>query len=398
MTGPGASLSGDAAASPAASGSTRTVVAKIGSSSLTGADGAVDGAAVEQLCGEVAELRALGHSVVLVSSGAIAAGWSLLGGGPRPTDPATLQAVSAVGQPRLMRVYDDAFAARGLTVGQVLLAPLDFAHRQQYLHARQTLSRLLELGVVPVVNENDATSDDEIRFGDNDRLAALVAHLVAADLLVLLTDTPGLLTADPRTSAEASLIEEVIEVDHELENVAGGAGSAMGSGGMASKLAAAKIAAWSGVETVIADARRGGVLASAVAGHAGVGTVVRARGRRLPARKLWIAFAVAPAGTLVVDEGARLALVEREASLLPAGITSVAGRFDAEDAVEIAGPDGVVFAKGLACHPSEQVAAWAGRRTSELPEGVVHEVVHRDDLVVLGEHGRGPSGSGAVEG
>ena len=245
-------------------------------------------------------------------------------------------------------------------MGQVLLAPLDFVHRQQYLHARQTLSRLLELGVVPVVNENDATSDDEIRFGDNDRLAALVAHLVAADLLVLLTDTAGLLTADPRTTAEASLIEEVVEVDHELEIVAGGAGSAVGSGGMASKLAAAKIAAWSGVETVIADAGRPGVLRGAVEGEPGVGTVFRPRARRLPARKLWIAFAVASAGTLVVDEGARRALVEREASLLPAGVVSVSGRFDADDAVEIAGPDGVVFAKGLARHPAQLVAVVGG--------------------------------------
>jgi glutamate 5-kinase len=343
----------------------------------------VDPESVGRLCAQVVELRALGHSVVIVSSGAIAAGWSAMGGGPRPTDPATLQAVSAVGQSKLMRVYDEAFAARATTVGQVLLAPLDFIHRQQYLHARQTLSRLLELGVVPVVNENDATSDDEIRFGDNDRLAALVAHLVAADLLVLLTDTVGLLTADPRTSAEASLIEEVVEIDHELEVVAGGAGSEVGSGGMASKLAAAKIAAWSGVETVIADAGRPGVLVGAIDQVPGVGTVFRPRGRRLPARKLWIAFAVAAAGTLVVDEGARRALVEREASLLPAGVVSVSGRFDVDDAVEIVGPDGVVFAKGLARHPAERVTAWAGRRTSELPDGADPEVVHRDDLVVL---------------
>ncbi len=272
----------------AAPGSARTVVVKIGSSSVTAEGGGVDGAAIERLSADIAAVRAAGHSVVLVSSGAIAAGWAALNGGPRPTDPATLQAVSAVGQHRLMRVYDDAFAAHGLSVGQVLLAPLDFVHRQQYLHARQTLARLLELGVVPVVNENDATSDDEIRFGDNDRLAALVAHLVAADLLVLLTDTAGLLTADPRTTDEASLIEEVVEIDHELEMMAGGTGSVVGSGGMVSKLAAAKIAAWSGVETVIADAGRPGVVQAAVAGDTG-------RGDRLPAA------AAAPARPEVVD-------------------------------------------------------------------------------------------------
>ncbi len=360
----------------------RTVVVKIGSSSITGAED-LDPRAVDRLCGELAQLRAGGHSVVLVSSGAIAAGWAAMGGGPRPSDPGLLQALAAVGQHRLMRLYDDALGLRGLHVGQVLLAPLDFAHRQQYLHARQTLSHLLELGVVPVVNENDATSDDEIRFGDNDRLAALVAHLVAADLLVLLTDTAGLLTTDPKSGAEGSLIEEVVEVDHELEAMAGGSGSTVGSGGMVSKLAAAKIASWSGVPTVIADAARPGVLGAVLEGLPGAGTYFRARPRKLSARKLWIAFALAPAGRLRVDEGCRRALTEGRSSLLPAGVVGVEGGFEEDDAVEIAALDGVVFAKGLVRHSSVQIAAWAGRRTSELPEGATHEVVHRDDLVVL---------------
>src|ERR1700722_1398133 len=203
----------------------RRVVVKIGSSSVTLPDTGVNASAIAALCDEVSALRKIGPQVVVVTSGAIATGLVAMGGGPRPTDLATLQAVSAVGQSRLMRAFDDALSERGLIGGQVLLAPLDFVHRQQYLHARQTLNRLLELGVVPIVNENDATSDDEIRFGDNDRLAALVAPLVAADLLVLLTDTAGLLTGDPRTTAEASLIEEVVEIDHELEILAGGAES-----------------------------------------------------------------------------------------------------------------------------------------------------------------------------
>jgi glutamate 5-kinase len=284
------------------------VVAKVGTTSITGDHGEVDVGAIEKFCAEVAAVRTAGHAVVVVTSGAVAAGLPALGlAGNRPRDTATLQAVSAVGQSRLMRVYDDVLAQHGLVGGQVLLAPLDFVVRQQYLHARSTLTRLLELGVVPVVNENDAIADDEIRFGDNDRLAALVAHLVAAELLVLLTDTPGLLTADPRLDASASLIEEIVEVDDELERVAGGAGSVRGSGGMASKLAAAKIAAWSGVRAVIAGAGRPGVLAGALAGEPGIGTVVQPRDRRLPARKLWIAFAVGAAGAITVDEGARRA-------------------------------------------------------------------------------------------
>jgi glutamate 5-kinase len=360
------------------------IVAKVGSSSITDDSGEIDADAIRKFCLEVASLRRIGHRVIMVTSGAIAAGLPAIDlGTPRPRDSVTLQAVSAVGQSRLMRVYDAALAESGLIGGQVLLAPLDFTIRQQYLHARSTLTRLLELGVVPVVNENDAIADDEIRFGDNDRLAALVAHLVAADLLVLLTDQPGLLTGDPRIDGEASLIEEIIEVDHTLEAMAGGTGSERGSGGMASKLAAAKIAAWSGVRAVIAQAHRPNVLVDAVTGATGVGTVVVPRGRRLPARKLWIAFAVGSSGTVVVDEGARRALLERGVSLLPAGVTGVKGSFEADEPVEIAGPDGRTFAKGLCRLDAAGLREVAGLHTSELPEGVTHEVVHRDDLVVL---------------
>ena len=359
-------------------------VVKYGTSSLTDAGGRIDDEAVAKAAAEVAVVRADGHHVIVVSSGAISAGLPALGlGGQRPVDLPTLQAIAAVGQHRLMRTWDEHLSTHRLVAGQVLLAPLDFVHRQQYLHARQTLSRLLELGVVPVVNENDAIADDEIRFGDNDRLAALVAHLVAADLLVLLTDTAGVFTADPRLDGQASLIEEIVSIDAELESSAGGAGSERGSGGMASKLAAAKIASWSGVRAVIAAASRPGVLADAVAGVTGVGTVVRPHERRLPARKLWIAFAVGARGTVVVDDGARAALTEGGRSLLPAGVVGVQGSFDADDAVEIATADGRVFAKGLVRHSAATVSAWAGRRTAELPAEMPHEVVHRDDLVVL---------------
>ncbi len=362
-----------------------TVVVKVGSSSLTDDEGAIDRALVAKLCDEVAALRADGYWVVVVTSGAIAAGLPALGmgGDARPRDAVTLQAVSAVGQGNLIGTYQQELARHDLVAGQVLLAPLDFFVRAQYLHARGTLTRLLELGVVPVVNENDAIADDEIRFGDNDRIAALVAHLVEADLLVLLTDTPGLLTADPRLDAEASLIEEIIEIDQELEALAGGGGSDRGSGGMASKLAAAKIASWSGVRTVIADAHRSGVVVDACAGTQGVGTVVRERDSRLGARRLWIAFAVGSSGRVTVDAGARVALEQRRVSLLPAGVVEVDGSFDSGDAVEVVDPDGAVFAKGIVRHDSALLRAHRGLRTADLPDGVSHEVIHADDLVVL---------------
>jgi glutamate 5-kinase len=355
----------------------RTVVVKVGSSSVT-----TD--TVARLGREIAAARQAGDTVVVVTSGAIAAGWQALGKGEkRPNDPAVLQAVSAVGQHRLMRLWQDALDPFDLLAGQVLLAPLDFAHRTQYLHARGTLDHLLELGVVPVVNENDAVADEEIRFGDNDRLAALVAHLVRAQLLVLLTDAPGLLTADPKVFAEASLIEEVVEIDHQLELLAGGPGSAVGSGGMASKLAAAKIATWSGVETVIADASRPDVVADALGGKAGVGTVFRPRESRLSARKLWIAFALGSSGSLTVDEGARAALTAGGRSLLPAGVKACSGDFGPDDAVEIAGPDGKVFAKGLVRVHGERSAQWLGRRSDQLPDDLSPVVVHCDDLVLV---------------
>lgn len=365
--------------------SSQRVVVKIGSSSITDDEGTIARSAIAKLCAEVAEVRQAGHQCVVVTSGAIAAGLPELGfgGAKRPKDSVTLQAVSAVGQGSLIGEYKTAFREHGLVAGQVLLAPLDFMVRSQYLHARSTMQRLLELGVVPVVNENDAIADDEIRFGDNDRLSALVAHLIDADVMVLLTDTVGVLTADPRVDKNASLIEEILEIDNELEMVAGGAGTARGSGGMASKLAAAKIAAWSGVRAVIAKAGRPNVLPDAVSGVAGVGTVIVPKPYRLPARKLWIAFAVGAAGRVVVDAGARRALERGGGSLLAAGVVSISGDFEAGDPVEVSDTDGSVFAKGLVRHDAAELAAIAGRRAADLPPGVEPEVIHRDDLVMV---------------
>jgi glutamate 5-kinase len=357
-------------------------VLKVGTSSITDVRGELDDAALAKLCDEIAGARADGHVVAVVSSGAIAAGMPALGLTARPTDIGVLQAIAAVGQPRLVAQLGAHLAERGLVAGQILLDPYDFGQRAQYLHARETLDRLFDLGVVPIVNENDTVADDEIRYGDNDRLAALVANLISAELLLLLTDTAGLFTADPRLDEGASLIEEITAVDEALEAVAGGSGTERGSGGMASKLAAAKIASWSGVRTVIASAGVAGVVRRALAGDA-VGTVVQPHAERLSSRKLWIAFARGASGRIVVDDGARRALLADGRSLLAAGVRSVSGDFDAEDAVEVVGPDGRPFAKGLVKYSAAGLQEVAGRRTSELPDGVSGEVIHRDDLVML---------------
>ena len=362
----------------------RTIVAKIGTSSITDSGGTIDRASIEKFCFEVAALRSQGHRVVMVTSGAIAAGLPELGmgGDRRPKSIETLQAVATVGQSALMGMYREVFSGLGVVAGQVLLVPLDFVIRTQYVHASATLLKLLELGVVPIVNENDAVADDEIRWGDNDRLAALVANLVQADLLVLLTDTAGVHTEDPRRNSNASLIEEIVEFDHHLQSRAGGAGTVRGSGGMASKLTAARVASLSGVPTVIADAKRPDVLADAAAGVVGVGTLVRASAQRLPARKLWIGFAVGSQGEVAVDSGARAAL-ERGKSLLAIGVRSVSGTFDAGAPVEVREAGGEVFAKGLARHGSDELRTAAGRRREDLPPGAPHVVVHANDLVVL---------------
>jgi glutamate 5-kinase len=260
--------------------------------------------------------------------------------------------------------------------------PHDFVDRRQYLHARQTLVRLLELGCVPIVNENDAIATDEIRFGDNDRIATLVAHNVAADVLVLLTDTPGLYTADPRTDPSARLVEVVAADDPLLSVEATASGSSRGSGGMASKLSAARMASWAGVRAVIAQASRPNVLVDAVRGEA-VGTTFLPSSRNLPARKLWIGFATNVEGAVVVDDGARRALVERGTSLLPAGIVDVVGSFDEGDVVDVRDLHGVAVARGIVLSNSVVLRSIKGRRTSDLPSDVAHEAIHRDDLLVL---------------
>jgi glutamate 5-kinase len=347
------------------------LVIKVGTSSVTTPTGDVDQAVISSIAAGVAELVAAGRSVVVVTSGAITAGWSAVGGGaPRPTDAQTLQAVSAVGQPLLMDAWRAALAPHGRAVGQVLLAPHDFADRAQYLHARGTIDALWSLGVIPVVNENDAVADEEIRFGDNDRLAALVASLIGASTLVLLTDTAGVLTADPRFNPGATLIAEITTLDDEVMSLASGSSSGVGSGGMTSKLAAARIAQWSGVTTVIAPARAEHVVTRVAAGESGLGTTIVPRPDRLSARKAWIAFALPTRGRVVVNPGAAEAVLSRGSSLLAVGVTAVEGDFSPGDAIDIVDAGSQRLAKGVTRVASDAIG-----------EGDL--VVHRDELVVL---------------
>ena len=355
------------------------VVVKIGTTSLVGADGEPDDERLGVFARAVAEVMSAGFEVIVVSSGAIAAGLGPLDLPQRPADIPSLQAAAAVGQGRLVRRYARAFDALGLVSAQVLLTRYDFMHRQQYLNARNTLDRLLTFGVVPIVNENDTVAVDEISFGDNDRLAALVANLTRAKLLILLTNAKGVHASDPRKNPDAPLLDEVEIITPELERAAGGRGSDLSSGGMASKLTAAWVATFSGVGVIVADATEPNVIRRAVSGER-VGTYFHPRRQRGSARRLWIAFAQPPRGTVVVDDGARKAVVQGKRSLLPVGVTEVTGGFEAGDTVDVTGHDGTVFARGLVRYGAQELEEARGRSTAELAG---REVIHRDQLVVL---------------
>lgn len=349
------------------------LVVKLGTATLTAGGGEPDPSRIQTIGDQIAALRSEGVSTVVVSSGAIAAGLTPLGLMRRPNDMSTLQAAAAVGQRRLMDLYAEVFSAHKITVGQVLLTQYDMIERRQYVNARNTLEKLLELGAVPIVNENDTVAVEEIRYGDNDRLAALVANIVRADMLVILSDVEGLFDSDPRRGG-SRLVSTVDEITPEVLKAAGKRRSFFGSGGMASKLEAAKIATLSGVGVVVASGDRPNVLVDIVAGDE-VGTYFPPRRRRIQARKLWIAWAPAARGRIVVDEGAVRALVGRNSSLLAAGVKGVEGQFKAGDAVEVVGPSGESVAKGLVGYDSDMVAKLAGSKD--------REVIHRDRLVLL---------------
>lgn len=354
------------------------VVVKIGTSSLSGSGPGIDGQAIRRVVANVESAWAAGHPTVLVTSGAIAAGLPVMGLSARPVDIPGLQAAAAVGQSRLMTMYTEAFERLGRQVGQVLITREVVARRDHYLHARAALERMLGLGVVPVVNENDTVVVDEVRFGDNDRLAAIVSHLVGAGMLVLLTDTPGIYSGDPWLTENAELLSAVRHTDEILDDLRlNSSRGRFGSGGVATKVAAARMAAYSGIPTVIASASAERVVARSIAGD-DIGTWVDPRESGLSARKLWIAFGSPSEGCVSVDAGAARALTDSGKSLLPVGVTEVEGVFTDGAAVEVKLGDALI-AKGLVAMSAAEIARVRGEHTS-VAGG---EVIHRDDLVVL---------------
>jgi glutamate 5-kinase len=364
----------------------KRIVVKIGSTLITNHGVGVDHAAIGGWAAQIAALRKSGIDVVLVSSGAIAEGMQRLGWKKRPHEVNQLQAAAAVGQMGLVHVYESAFGAHGLHTAQVLLTHDDLADRKRYLNARSTLTTLLSLGVVPVINENDTVVTDEIKFGDNDTLGALVANLLEADWLVILTDQQGLFTADPRKDSTATQVHEARAGDPELEKMAGGAGSELGRGGMLTKVLAAKRAARSGAGTIIAYGRERDVLQRLRAGEL-IGTCLVAETPSLAARKSWLAGHLKTSGALTVDAGAVRVLLQEGKSLLPVGVTAVEGNFERGEVVSCKSPDGIEIARGLVNYSAAETARILRKPSSEIEAQLGYvaepELIHRNNLVLL---------------
>lgn len=366
----------------------RLIVVKIGSSTLVDSEGSLDRDFIRLLCEQVTTLMSRNVKVVIVSSGAAAAGRDVLSFSERPSDIATLQACASAGQARLTQAYADVLAERGIPCGQVLLTRRDVMDRDGFLNARTTLNRLLELGAVPVVNENDTVSTAEFAFGDNDMLGALVSALVGADLYVICSDVDGLYTANPQENPDARLIERVEEVDARLSALAGGAGTSFGTGGMSSKLRAARAMLAAGIPTIICRGRRPNVLVDIAAGER-IGTRFESPegAPHEGGRKLWIGLAEVPRGTITLDEGATKAVLERGASILPVGVVSSSGLYSAGDVVNVRAFSGDVIGRGVARYSSEDMTRVRGIKLEVIERFLGHDraqpAVHRDDLLVF---------------
>ncbi|CAG0973575.1 glutamate 5-kinase [Methylophilaceae bacterium] len=364
----------------------RSLVVKVGSSLVTNNGQGLDQKAIAAWADQIAKLVKQGRQVVLVSSGAVAEGMQRLGWKKRPTNINELQAAAAVGQMGLVQMYESCFSRHGLHTAQVLLTHDDLADRKRYLNARSTLRTLLDMNVIPIINENDTVVTDEIRFGDNDTLASLVANLIEADVLVILTDQPGLYSADPRKNPEAVFIQREIAGNPQLEKMAGGAGTAIGSGGMLTKILAAKRAARSGANTIIASGRETDVLVRLAQGEQ-IGTHLHAGQIKTVARKQWLADHLRLGGKVILDAGAVKALLEDGKSLLPIGVTGVEGNFDRGDVVACYDAGGKEIARGLVNYNAQEATRILRKPSSEIEKilGYIDEaeLIHRDNLVVL---------------
>ena len=367
-------------------GRVKRIVVKVGSSILASVEKGLHYEVFSHLSKEISDLKRQGYEIVLVSSGAIAAGMEKLGYKTRPQDITQKQATAAVGQTRLMNIYESYFSRYQQMVAQVLLTRDDLSHRRRFLNARNTLLTLLELGIIPVINENDTVVVDEIKFGDNDNLSALITNLIGADLLLVLTDIDGLCDSDPKVNPHARCIPLVEDIDMDMEGIVGETTSQMSVGGMISKIQAARKASRFGIPTVVAQGTKEGVLRQILKGKE-VGTLILPKGEALSSRKHWIAFNPKPKGDVIVDDGAKKAIVQKGKSLLPSGVTKVRGAFDRGDLVACLGPRGKEFARGLVNYSVSELEKIKGLRSHQIEMTLGYkycdEVIHRDDLVVL---------------
>jgi glutamate 5-kinase len=364
----------------------RRIVVKVGSSILASVEKGLHYDAFSRLTREISELKRQGYEIVLVSSGAIAAGMEKLGYKTRPKSITQKQATAAVGQSRLMHIYENYFSRYQQMVAQVLLTHDDLSHRRRFLNARNTLLALLELGIIPIINENDTVVVDEIKVGDNDNLSALITNLIEADLLIILTDIEGICDKDPRSHPNAKCISLIEDIDADMEGVMGETKSQMSVGGMVSKIQAARKASRFGIPTVVACGAKKEVLRQVLKGKE-IGTLIFPKMRTLSSRKHWIAFNLKTKGDVIVDEGAKKAIVQKGKSLLPSGVLEVRGSFDRGDSVSCIGPRGKEFARGLVNYGLQELDKIKGHRTSEIEKVLGYkysdEIIHRDDLVVL---------------
>ncbi|MDD3819016.1 MAG: glutamate 5-kinase [Actinomycetota bacterium] len=367
----------------------KRMVVKIGSSSLTAENGRLDRASIKKFVNEVSSLTRKGMEIIIVTSGAIAAGLESLGISKKPDDLTLLQAAASIGQVKLMSLYSELFSKNSIKTGQILLTHEDTTRRQQYLNIRNTINNLINLKVIPVINENDSVATDEIKFGDNDRLAAMVAVLAEADILVILTDIEGMYDKDPRIYSDAKLISFIGKIDKNIEDSAGGIGSTYGIGGMKSKIKAAEICSFSGIGTIIASSRVKNILNKIISGD-DVGTFFAPRaGKRVKSVKKWIAFGKRTRGTIVIDKGAEEAVLNNGKSVLPVGVVEVRGKFSRGDTLEVLSLEGKLIAKGITNFSSEELEKIKGKNRkkilSEFGTSMCDEVIHRDGLVVFYE-------------